>query len=288
MFRQKLRRLNCKISQMIFKIYKYQGCGNDLVLIDNRDNNFPADNNLVKWLCDRRFGVGADGLMLLEKDTEQDFKMRYFNCDGGEASMCGNGGRCITLFAHHLGIGSKIKTFSGIDGLHHAELIEVNDNRGVVKLEMISVDNIYPMGDDMFLDTGSPHYVHFCDNPDGYDLVSYGRNIRYGEYFAQKGGTNVNLVQILKEGELFVRTYERGVEDETLACGTGVTAAAIAATVKTNSDTNHWLIKTKGGILTVDFEKGQTNNFYNIHLTGNASQVFVTEINLNQYQTTNI
>jgi diaminopimelate epimerase len=269
---------------MKFEIYKYQGCGNDFVLIDNRSEEFPVDSDIVKWLCDRRFGVGADGLMLLENDAEYDFKMRYFNCDGGEASMCGNGGRCIVLFAHHLGIGSEHKLFMGIDGLHQAQILEYDNSRAVVKLEMIDVDSVQSMGDDLFLDTGSPHYVHFCENPDNEDVVAYGRSVRYGEYFLQRGGTNVNMVQILSENELFVRTYERGVEDETLACGTGVTASAIAATVKTASKENHWHVKTRGGLLTVDFERDSNGRFGNIRLTGSAVRVFATEIDLNNYE----
>ena len=236
------------------KVYKYQGCGNDFVVVDNRDGRFAANSKQVTFLCHRRFGVGADGLMLLEEDSECDFKMRYFNCDGAESTMCGNGGRCIALFAHHMGIGSMVKNFKGIDGMHSAQLYNIRNNSAMVCLEMSNVSEIEKMGDDLFLNTGSPHYVHFCAEPEEENMVEYGRSVRYGEVFAAKGGTNVDLVKIIGEGEIYVRTYERGVEDETLSCGTGVTAAAIAAAIKTNSQCRRWKVTTRGGVLTVEFE----------------------------------
>lgn len=259
------------------KISKYQGCGNDFVVVDNRDGRFAANTKQVTFLCDRRFGVGADGLMLLEEDADSDFKMRYFNCNGAESTMCGNGGRCIALFAHHLGIGSMVKNFSGIDGKHTAQLYNIRNSSATVCLEMCDVEVIEQMGDDFFLNTGSPHYVHFCDNPNEENIVEYGRAVRYGELFAEKGGTNVDLVKIVDEGEIYVRTYERGVEDETLSCGTGVTAAAIAAAIKTQSQCRRWRVKTRGGMLTVEFELNGTRA-EKISLTGKAVRVFEGEI----------
>ena len=266
------------------KVYKYQGCGNDFVVVDNRDGKFAANSKQVTFLCHRRFGVGADGLMLLEEDSECDFKMRYFNCDGAESTMCGNGGRCIALFAHHMGIGSMVKNFKGIDGIHSAQLYNIRNNSAMVCLEMSNVAEIEKMGDDLFLNTGSPHYVHFCAEPEEENMVEYGRSVRYGEVFAAKGGTNVDLVKIIGEGEIYVRTYERGVEDETLSCGTGVTAAAIAAAIKTNSQCRRWKVTTRGGVLTVEFELTE-NGAEKIYLTGSA--VRVLEGDIDYYRTDN-
>lgn len=266
------------------KVYKYQGCGNDFVVVDNRDGRFAANSKQVTFLCHRRFGVGADGLMLLEDDSECDFKMRYFNCDGAESTMCGNGGRCIALFAHHMGIGSMVKNFKGIDGMHSAQLYNIRNNSAMVCLEMSNVAEIEKMGDDLFLNTGSPHYVHFCAEPEEENMVEYGRSVRYGEVFAAKGGTNVDLVKIIGEGEIYVRTYERGVEDETLSCGTGVTAAAIAAAIKTNSQCRRWKVTTRGGVLTVEFELTE-NGAEKIYLTGSA--VRVLEGDIDYYRTDN-
>ena len=266
------------------KVYKYQGCGNDFVVVDNRDGRFAANSKQVTFLCHRRFGVGADGLMLLEEDPECDFKMRYFNCDGAESTMCGNGGRCIALFAHHMGIGSMVKNFKGIDGMHSAQLYNIRNNSAMVCLEMSNVTEIEKMGDDLFLNTGSPHYVHFCAEPEEENMVEYGRSVRYGEVFAAKGGTNVDLVKIVSDGEIYVRTYERGVEDETLSCGTGVTAAAIAAAIKTNSQCRRWKVTTRGGVLTVEFELTE-NGAEKIYLTGSA--VRVLEGDIDYYRTDN-
>ena len=266
------------------KVYKYQGCGNDFVVVDNRDGRFAANSKQVTFLCHRRFGVGADGLMLLEEDSECDFKMRYFNCDGAESTMCGNGGRCIALFAHHMGIGSMVKNFKGIDGMHSAQLYNIRNNSAMVCLEMSNVAEIEKMGEDLFLNTGSPHYVHFCAEPEEENLVEYGRSVRYGEVLAPKGGTNVDLVKIVGDGEIYVRTYERGVEDETLSCGTGVTAAAIAASIKTNSQCRRWKVTTRGGVLTVEFELTE-NGAEKIYLTGSA--VRVLEGDIDYYRTDN-
>ncbi|MCL1822503.1 MAG: diaminopimelate epimerase [Prolixibacteraceae bacterium] len=208
------------------EFYKYHGAGNDFVLIDNRNLIFPADNiSRIEWLCSRRFGIGADGLMLLQNSEGFDFEMRYFNSDGREASMCGNGGRCIVAFARQLGIIKNETCFLAVDGPHRAAVEENGD----INLQMSDVNRIEIIGDNYFLDTGSPHFVCFLDNLDNLNVYTEGRAIRYNSRFKETG-TNVNFVK--QEGEhLTVYTYERGVEAETLSCGTGSAASALAAAV---------------------------------------------------------
>ncbi|MBL7920107.1 MAG: diaminopimelate epimerase [Bacteroidia bacterium] len=254
---------------MQLSFYKYQGTGNDFILIDNRSNKISLNNEQVKFLCDRRFGIGADGLMLLELEPGSDFKMVYYNSDGNPSSMCGNGGRCITAFAKYLGIIKNTAKFLAIDGLHDATV----DENEIVSLKMQDVKNV-EVGDDYFyLNTGSPHFVKFINNVESFDVKNMGALIRYNERFKEEG-TNVNFIERL-EDKLFVRTYERGVEDETYSCGTGVTAAALVAAVKGISNgKNNCLIKTIGGNLEVKFERVLEQNFYNIWLIGPAKKVF--------------
>ena len=260
---------------MQIRFYKYQGTGNDFILIDNRDNAIALSNEQVRFLCHRHFGIGADGLMLLQAQPECDFEMLYYNSDGNPSSMCGNGGRCITAFAKHLGIISQHAKFLAVDGLHEATIDEANE----VSLKMNDVKNIEIGVDYFYLNTGSPHYVKFVDGIEEMDVVEEGKKIRYNERFAMEG-TNVNFME-KKEDGLFVRTYERGVEDETLSCGTGVTAAALVASVKGISNSkNNCSIITKGGNLEVTFEKVLEKNFYNIWLKGSANLVFSGSIEL--------
>ncbi|WP_111708632.1 diaminopimelate epimerase [Lutibacter citreus] len=254
--------------------YKYQGTGNDFIMIDNRDLSFPKENvNLINSLCDRRFGVGADGLILLEPSKKEDFTMVYFNADGNEGSMCGNGGRCLVAFAKQLNIIDENTTFDAIDGLHHATI-----KNGIVSLKMIDVNTIQVSEEYSFLNTGSPHHISFCDNVSNINVKELGAQIRYGApYF--KEGTNVNFAEKTNSNSFKVRTYERGVEDETLACGTGVTAVAIAAH-KTNITTNNQIkLEVLGGNLEVSFDVNE-NTYTNVYLTGPAKFVFEAEINI--------
>lgn len=248
--------------------YKYQGTGNDFIIIDNRNKLFNKNNNeLIAKLCDRKFGIGADGLLLLENSDKCDFKMVYYNADGNESTMCGNGGRCIVAFANHLNIIKTNCVFEAIDGLHNA-VIE-ND---LVKLQMINVSNISVSEDFVFLDTGSPHHVTFTNNVTAIDVYNKGKEIRNGKpYF--KEGTNVNFVEQLNENTFKVRTYERGVENETLSCGTGVTAVAIAVHKTKKSNTNNIILETEGGKLEVTFEV-INNEYKNVFLKGPATLVF--------------
>lgn len=247
---------------------KYHGTGNDFVLIDNRNENFPFSVELVADICHRHFGVGADGLMLLENQKDYDFKMRYFNSDGREASMCGNGGRCIVAFAKKLGIISEEARFIAFDGEYEAFIDENNK----VELQMQDVNTIDVEEDSIFLDTGSPHVVKFIDNHDNFDTYTEGYKIRYSDKYKEVG-SNINFVSLIKNNEINASTYERGVEDETYSCGTGCVAAAIATSVRIDSESNRYLIHTKGGILEVNFEK-DGDTYSNIMLKGPTKEAF--------------
>ncbi|MBT8195092.1 MAG: diaminopimelate epimerase [Bacteroidia bacterium] len=259
--------------------YKYQATGNDFVIIDNRLQHFDKENvKLVAKLCDRKFGVGADGLILLENDADSDFKMIYFNADGNLGSMCGNGSRCIIAFANHLGIIENKCSFQAYDGLHSGEILEeLTENDFQVKVSMQNVNDI-EVAQHVFLDTGSPHFVCFVDDVDEVDVIESGRAVRYNEKFKSEG-TNVDFVTV-SNNQLSIRTYERGVEDETLSCGTGVTASVIAAASKNLITTSGLVsVKSKGGDLKVYFEK-EGDAFNNIFLEGAVQKVFSGTFNL--------
>lgn len=255
--------------------WKYQGTGNDFVMIDNRQKMFDATNEeAIAYLCDRRFGIGADGLILVEEDEETDFKMVYFNSDGKESSMCGNGGRCIVAFAKQLGIIAEECRFQAVDGLHYATI----DSTGIVALQMIDVQEIKFQTKGMFVHTGSPHHVEIVRNLPYFEVYKKGKQIRHSETYAPKG-TNVNFVEQEGPNHFRIRTFERGVEDETLSCGTGATAVALAMHALGKVDSNEVKIEVEGGELSVSFV--YTNNTYqNVFLKGPATLVFEGTISL--------
>ena len=256
---------------MKLSFYKYQGTGNDFILIDNRQQIFPKNNTkLVAKLCDRRFGIGADGLILLENDSSSDFKMIYYNSDGNQGSMCGNGGRCLVAFAKFLGIIEKRASFIAIDGIHYATIQDSD-----ISLQMQDVSVIRKKPKTQFLDTGSPHHVQMVEHLDAYEVVKEGAKLRYGIYGEK--GSNINFVEQRGKDKFSVRTYERGVEDETLSCGTGVTAVALAMYDIGKTDANQVIIETRGGELVVTFERN-SHGYQNIFLIRPADQVFKGEV----------
>ena len=259
---------------MKIHFYKYQGTGNDFVVLDNRDWAYTSLNQeQIRLLCDRRFGIGADGLMLLNPKAEYDFEMKYYNADGRESTMCGNGGRCMVKFAYHLGIRAEKYLFKAVDGDHEAEI----DDDGTVSLKMMDVDSFDEDHGDYIVDTGSPHYVKIVSDVMDYDVFEKGMDIRYSSEFA-KDGINVNFVEQKRADEIIVRTYERGVEDETLSCGTGVVASAI---ICHHNDVgyNDVTVITKGGRLVVEFDR-INGSYKNIWLCGPAEMVFEGDIEI--------
>ncbi|MCR4660120.1 MAG: diaminopimelate epimerase [Bacteroidales bacterium] len=250
--------------------YKYDGAGNDFVLLDIRENPVTLSQNQIERLCHRRIGIGADGLMTLGCGSNgADFTMTYYNSDGAEGTMCGNGGRCITAFAYHLGIGqgSRHFVFDACDGRHEADLLmwDHSTATGLVSLAMrdVASRDIVRTLDGWFLDTGSPHYVQRVDDLQNFDVVGEGRRLRHDDAF--DNGANIDFIEDLPDGTLAVRTYERGVEDETWACGTGVTACALV--------TGNKRIKARGGDFKVDFE-ATGDIFTHIVLTGPVAMNF--------------
>ncbi len=264
------------------QFWKYQGAGNDFIMVDQRGQEelTRADTERIRFLCDRHFGIGADGLILLQQHPHFDFEMIYFNADGRESSMCGNGGRCIVAFAKQLGIDKPKYRFMAIDGEHEAVIGTHEHIPGTewVELKMSNVSRVEALpteaGSDFILDTGSPHYVRFVPAVDALDMEREGQAIRYSERF-HANGINVNMVQE-DAGHLCIRTYERGVEGETLACGTGVTAAALAHYRHRNNAPGKAEIpvKARGGDLLVRFQMLENGDFTDIWLCGPARQVF--------------
>lgn len=253
---------------MRIKFYKYQGCGNDFILLDQRIHPVPLTVSVIHFLCDRRFGIGADGLMELLPGDTLDFRMRYYNSDGNSSSFCGNGGRCIVQFAKDLGIvRESMAHFLFEENAYTAEFLVNN----TIALRMQDVDGIKNQGTDMVLNTGSPHYVHFMENIDTLDLNSFAHKIRYSPQFPE--GINVNIVDIKDDSTIEMRTYERGVEDETLSCGTGVTAAAISAHFSKRIHATKVNVITKGGNFQVEFCEDSAR-YSQIKLIGPALKVF--------------
>lgn len=273
------------------KLYKYQGAGNDFLIADNRNGSLQLSPEQVAALCDRRYGVGADGLMLLEKSEDHDFRMVYYNSDGSGGMMCGNGGRCIVAFAADLGI--EKYDFEAADGFHTAEILSSDGRTRIVRLKMKDVRSvthyselkgISGAADGYFLDTGTRHYVRFVRNIEAYDVVSEGRVIRYGAEELQPVGVNVNFVEPC-DGVLKVRTYEKGVEDETYACGTGIVASCLASAeagvrpASIDAEGRHrYDVKAKRDDLSVDFLMGRDAFAEDVWLTGPATFVAVIDI----------
>ena len=252
--------------------YKYQATGNDFVIIDNRETKLTFTPEQVKAICDPKFGVGADGLMLLESHPTLNFHLEYFNSDGS-TSLCGNGCRAAVQFASQLGMVNGKAKFTAFDGPHAAEILA----NGNIRLQMADVSDVKTFGSDYFLQTGSPHYIKFVSEVKNYPVFEEGRKIRYDGKFMPKG-TNVNFVELQQDNAIFVRTYERGVENETLSCGTGITAAALASAFKGfRSPVN---IKTLGGSLQVEFKIGQGDTFREVYLIGPAKMVFKGQLDL--------
>ena len=259
------------------KFCKYQALGNDFILIDNRQKTFNGDSDYIAFLCDRHFGIGADGLMLVENCDNADFKMQFFNSDGSIATMCGNGSRCIVAFAHKLGIFSDKATFESGAGKHFGEVVLQNGNTFEIKVKITDVSEFICTAEYYFMNTGVPHCIIFVENIDDVNVNVDGKKWRH--YHAFPEGANVNFVQICGNDKLRIATFERGVEGETLACGTGSTAAAIAASHKLQNNNTNFLVATKGGNLQISFDKNelQPNSFKNIWMQGAATLVFEGE-----------
>lgn len=254
---------------------KYQGTGNDFILIDNRDKNLHLDKKQIELLCDRKFGVGSDGLILIEPDPNSDFEMVFYNPDGSQ-SFCGNGSRCAIHFYHQI-VSDKKTTyrFKAIDGIHLGEII--SESKISVTMTDTKLSRKMKEINGYFMDTGSPHFIQFMDNMN-FDIQEKGKNIRNNTDLFGNNGTNVNFVQILEDGSIFVRTYERGVENETLSCGTGVTASGLVYSELKNVN-SPVEVKTKGGNLEIEFEE-VNNTFKNVKLVGPANSVFTGEIEI--------
>lgn len=259
---------------MKINFHKYQGTGNDFIIIDNRDLNLDLNETTISSLCSRRKNIGADGLILLENDDDKkvDFKMRYYNSDGREASLCGNGGRCITVFAKELGIIENKASFSAFDGNHSALILK---NKNIkLKIRDIELSSIIKNQNVYILDTGSPHYVTFIEDLENIDSLVEGRKIRYSNHYSENG-INVNFAQI-KDNEIWLETYERGVENVTLSCGTGNVATALAFSLYKNYSKGPIRIINNGGVLLVHFKKSKTH-FTDIYLEGEVEKVFEGE-----------
>ena len=254
---------------------KYHGNGNDFIIVDDRKQTFPASIEIISRLCHRRFGIGADGLMLIRNSGEADFEMLYYNSDGALGTMCGNGGRCIAAYAFDHGMAGNKMTIAARDGVHQAIINRAMETGKLfdVSLQMLPVEEVTEMENAWFLDTGSPHHVEFVKCADSTDVYKRGKEIRNSDRY-KPDGTNVNFVSI-EQNTLYVRTYERGVEEETLSCGTGVVASALAAFLETGN--RNWRIKTRGGNFTVTFDN-EGHCFNNIWLHGPAQMVYKGEI----------
>jgi diaminopimelate epimerase len=245
---------------------KYEATGNDFVIIDNREGKYSFSIDQIKKICDRKFGVGADGLMLIEKHPTLDFNLIYYNSDGSP-SLCGNGSRAAVKMASSLGMINGHASFNAYDGTHDADLL----SNSIVRLKMNDVKEVKKSNEGFFIHTGSPHFIRTVASTKDFEVVEEGKKIRYSEEF-KPSGTNANFIELLPNNSIFVRTYERGVEDETLSCGTGVTAAALASSFQ--GYRSPVSIQTLGGELSVEFKSSQDVLFTDIYLIGPAKKVF--------------
>lgn len=262
---------------MTIEFYKFEGSGNDFIIIDNRKLQINLSNAQIQKLCDRKFGIGADGLLIYSESREFDFNMTYFNADGYEGSMCGNGGRCMIAFSYFLGNINKQK-FDAADGYHEGNVIEsISVNQWLVDLKMTNISDYKQINNSFEINTGSPHFINFVEKVNNIDVFTEGKKIRNNSTYAENG-INVNFVE-QNNNNLFVRTYERGVENETLSCGTGVTASALAFAIKKNLNEGNVKIQTLGGHLEVRFTK-ENNTFKDIWLRGPATLVFKGKIEI--------
>ena len=260
---------------MKIPFHKYQGAGNDFIMIDNRSDLFPSSGHLVRTLCDRKFGIGADGLILMNRSESLDFRMAYYNSDGEESTMCGNGGRCIAAFARESGFTDLSFTFDAIDGIHEAVVLKEEGKTSIIRLKIKDVTIPDPLTAETVIDTGSPHVVIPVKDLHKLDIKKLGRDVRFSDPFREQG-VNVNFVETC--GDLnYVRTYERGVENETLSCGTGTVASALVLALTDMRVRDRLALQTSGGELTVHFKRSGCN-FFNIWLEGPATFVFQGEV----------
>jgi diaminopimelate epimerase len=260
---------------MKIQFSKYQGTGNDFIIIDNRQFGWKPIQKEIAALCHRKFGIGADGLMFLSTMEGFDFAMTYYNSDGNESTLCGNGGRCITAFAVELGLVEKFARFRAIDGAHDSLVLHANHPGYRIRLKMADTVIGEIFGDGIFINTGSPHFVVLRDHVAGLDVFQEGRKLRNDTRFAP-GGSNIDFLEVRADG-LFVRTYERGVEDETLSCGTGVTASALVMAHLHPENKGNYQITAPGGELIVTFSQ-HNEKFHDIWLEGQAEFVFSGEV----------
>ena len=256
------------------KFTKMHGAGNDYIYVDCTQSVIDNPSQVAIDLSDRHFGIGSDGLILLENSTEADFLMKFYNPDGSSDMMCGNGGRSIVAFAKSLSIIDKETSFIAPDGLHFAQIISWENNHSLVKLSLKDVSEITLFDDGQYLNTGTSHFVREVADVSQINLKEEGKEIRYDKRFEKYKGTNANFIQVVEQGLLKIRTYERGVEDETLSCGTGITASAIAYAEKYKLNLSPITIQSKGGELKVFFEKTSQNTYSNIFLQGSVEKVF--------------
>jgi diaminopimelate epimerase len=261
------------LPQMKWKFYKYEGTGNDFILFDERGGVLPLSTAMIKRLCDRHFGIGADGVLFLQPEPGYAFRMKYYNADGSPATFCGNGGRCISAFARMLGVAGDAFEFVADDGNHHARIVDIQGDKIQVDLSMQDAVIYSKFQDGVYLNTGTCHFVKFVPDPDQFDLLKEAPPIRYDERFSPQG-VNVNYAGF-RDGKIYIRTYEKGVENETLSCGTGVTACAVAASLGNGCEA--FEVVTKGGELEVAFSR-KGEQFKDIRLKGPTRMVFTGEI----------